>query len=94
MKRLLLAFFFLAGCQAEAGPVEMGTVKRSPDLEKPLAFSKESGKPVLILPQEIPEWSNCRARINTRTRVATRIVETPEKKKRPVPRELKALAKG
>ena len=55
MKRLLLAFFFLAGWQAEAGPVEMGTVKRSPDLEKSLAFSKESGKPVLILPQEIPE---------------------------------------
>ncbi|MDG1671577.1 MAG: hypothetical protein P8H96_11980 [Akkermansiaceae bacterium] len=27
MKRLLLAFFLLADCQAEAGPVEIGTVK-------------------------------------------------------------------
>lgn len=32
-------------------------------------------------------------RIKTRAGVAKRMVETPEKKKRPVPEELKALAK-
>ena len=54
MKRLLLAFFSLAGCQAEAGPVEIGTAKWSRNLAKSLAFSKKSGKPVLILFHEAP----------------------------------------
>ena len=55
MKRLLLTFFLLADCEAEAGPVEIGAVKRSRDLDKSLTSSKESGKPVLILFQEVPE---------------------------------------
>ena len=54
MKYLILSFFLLVGCQAEGRPVEIGTVKWSRNLEKSLASSKKSGKPVLILFQEVP----------------------------------------
>ena len=54
MKHLLLSLLLLAGCQASGGPVEIGTVKWSRDLDKSLASSKKSGKSVFILFQEVP----------------------------------------
>ncbi|MDG1671578.1 MAG: hypothetical protein P8M08_12760 [Akkermansiaceae bacterium] len=42
----------------------------------------------------MPELSSWKDRINTRAGVAKRMIKTPEKKKRPVPEELKALVKG
>lgn len=54
MKHLLLSLFLLSGCQASDNPVEIGAVKWSRDLEKALAASEKSEKPVLILFQEVP----------------------------------------
>lgn len=55
MKFILLFLLFTTGCQAEPSQaVELGTVKWSRDLDATLAASKKSGKPVLLLFQEVP----------------------------------------
>ncbi|MEN8716428.1 MAG: hypothetical protein ABF384_16055 [Verrucomicrobiales bacterium] len=55
MKLIFLFLLFAAGCQAEPSqPVELGTVKWSRDLDATLATSKKSGKPVMLLFQEVP----------------------------------------
>ncbi|WP_157594005.1 VPGUxxT family thioredoxin-like (seleno)protein, type 2 [Rubripirellula obstinata] len=43
-----------------ANPIEVGTVDWSRDLDAALASSKESGKPVFLLFQEVPGCSGCR----------------------------------
>lgn len=55
MKALLLLLLITAGCQAEPKqPIELGTVKWKRDLPETLADAKKSGKPVLLLFQEVP----------------------------------------
>jgi len=52
---LLLALAFTACGQAkEKNPSEIGTVKWSRDLDAALKKSKESGKPIFLLFQEVP----------------------------------------
>ena len=55
MKRFLLPLILIAGLvHAFASAPELGTVKWGRDLDKGLALSKESGKPVFLLFQEVP----------------------------------------
>lgn len=55
MRAFLLLVFLVMGCRGEEKqPIELGTVKWSRDLSATLASSKESGKPVFLLFQEVP----------------------------------------
>ncbi len=54
MKRILLGILLLVGLPLWAGPVELGTVKWGRDYEAGLKTVKESGKPMLLLFQEVP----------------------------------------
>lgn len=54
---------FIAGCEPDAkaaNPVEIGTVRWGRDLEVALASSAATGKPVLLLFQEVPGCSGCK----------------------------------
>lgn len=48
---LLLTLTIASGAE---NPIEVGTVKWGRDLDAALASSKESGKPVFVLFQEVP----------------------------------------
>jgi len=58
MKALLVLLLALAltacGQAKEKNPTEIGTIKWSRDLETALKKSKESGKPIFLLFQEVP----------------------------------------
>ena len=61
---LLLSCLALASCQADPGnnknPVEVGNVSWLRDYPTALAKSKESGKPVFLLFQEVPGCAGCK----------------------------------
>lgn len=60
-RSLLFALLAVACCHAEnANPIEVGTVKWGRDLPEALAASKESGKPVFLLFQEVPGYTGCK----------------------------------
>ena len=64
MKQLLLslaAMLLPASCHAEAAspPVEAGKVAWSRDLDAALVSSAKTGKPLLVLFQEIPGCAGC-----------------------------------
>jgi len=50
---------FSGGCMAESANIEVGDVKWQRDLDAAYDLSKESGKPVLILFQEVPGCAGC-----------------------------------
>ena len=54
MFRLLLSSLFLTALPLAAGPVELGTVKWSRDYDAALKSVGASGKPMLLLFQEVP----------------------------------------
>ncbi len=61
---LLLSCLAFASCQADSGtntnPVEVGTVAWLRDYPAALAQSKESGKPIFLLFQEVPGCAGCK----------------------------------
>jgi hypothetical protein len=61
MKRILLASLLLSAPLAHAEPAarELGDIHWGRNLEQGLAMSQQSGKPVLILFQEVPGCSTC-----------------------------------
>lgn len=60
---LLLSCLVLASCQADPGknknPIEVGTVSWLRDYSAARARSKESGKPIFLLFQEVPGCAGC-----------------------------------
>jgi len=54
MLRPLLSCLFLPALPLAAGPVELGTVKWSRDYDTALKTVGSSGKPMLLLFQEVP----------------------------------------
>jgi len=54
MLRPLLSSLFLTALPLTASPVELGTVKWSRDYEASLKSIGSSGKPMLLLFQEVP----------------------------------------
>ena len=54
LTQLSLLLLTLTIATATENPVEVGTVKWGRDLDAALASSKESGKPVFVLFQEVP----------------------------------------
>ena len=55
IKSLILTSFAMIACQgAEPAPRELGAVRWGSRLEPALQASKQSGKPVLLLFQEVP----------------------------------------
>lgn len=64
MKRLLIIFIgiFLLALNAEAkqNPVEIGSVQWGRNLDKAFEKSGETGRPVLVLFQEVPGCSGCK----------------------------------
>ena len=65
MKTVLITFIALAmtahGAEPEGNPVEVGLVRWGRDLDAALKRSAETGRPVLVLFQEIPGCAGCRA---------------------------------
>ncbi|HEY1048175.1 MAG TPA: VPGUxxT family thioredoxin-like (seleno)protein, type 2 [Prosthecobacter sp.] len=62
MKQLLcplLVVFQMVSCNATSSPIEAGTVTWGRDLDAALALSRQSGKPVFALFQEIPGCAGC-----------------------------------
>ena len=49
------------GAEPEGNPVEVGLVRWGRDLDAALKRSAETGRPVLVLFQEIPGCAGCRA---------------------------------
>jgi hypothetical protein len=54
MLRLLASCLFLGLLPLAAGPVELGTVEWSRDYDASLKAVEKSGKPMLLLFQEVP----------------------------------------
>jgi len=62
MKHLIfpfLAVFQVVSCNATSSPIEAGQVTWGRDLDAALALSKQSGRPVFALFQEIPGCAGC-----------------------------------
>lgn len=63
MKRfiLILAIFLILphGAEAMDNPIEVGSVNWGRDLDQALTLSGETGRPVLVLFQEVPGCSGC-----------------------------------
>lgn len=55
----LLVVFQMFACSAISSPIEAGSVTWGRDLDAALALSRQSGKPVLALFQEIPGCAGC-----------------------------------
>ncbi len=63
VKRLLMSLVVVLNalsCHADSSPVEAGKVTWGRDLNEALALSRQSGKPVFALFQEIPGCAGCR----------------------------------
>jgi hypothetical protein len=55
----LFAVFQMVSCHANSSPIEVGKVRWGRDLDAALTLSRQSGKPVFALFQEVPGCAGC-----------------------------------